>query len=388
MGGEQEIYLYESRRATRKRSLGGHLLDMIMFVVTLILALLLICSYLACRVNPNDVWIFSFAGLIAPVLYVLNIAMILYWVIRWRYWVFIPLAVVLLGAGKLSLFFRPTISRHYAEAPLFDPLKMISYNVHGFYATDESGKTYSTRDSVMAFVAAEQPDLVCFQEFECSSSDAKYRIDSLLGGELPYNVYNFKKPNSRGGGWGVAIYSRFPVLKWGVVDFPESSNSSIWADLLFYEDTLRVFNNHMQTTKVSSSDREYIDRQEFLQNDVEHNKRRVRSIVSKLRENYKIRAEQADSLAPMLAASPYEVIVCGDFNDTPMSYTYRKMRGDLRDAFVEKGHGRPSTFRGLFNLFRIDYVLHSDRLKTVSYVTLPYEYSDHKPVIVNFDLQE
>lgn len=355
--------------------------DFTVFLLTFIAAALLICAYISRYVNPNHVWFFAFAGLAAPVLYVINIVFALYWIIRWKRYAIVPLAALVVGAGWISLFFRPTLRHHYPGSATKAQVVM-SYNVAGFL-TERNGRMVSALDSVAAFVERARPDILCIQEFQCNRAELKPHIDSLIG--LPFEKVNYKVANAAGGGWGLAIYSNFRIIRSGVVDFENTTNSALWADLFVKGDTVRVFNCHLQTTSVNRSDREYLTEQEFIADDGTRDKR-VRSIAGKLRRNFRIRANQVDSLAPMIRHSPHPVIVCGDFNDTPMSYAYRTMRGPLADAFVEKGTGMPSTYQGLFNLFRIDYILHSRAITTVSYVSPPGEYSDHKAVIATLNI--
>lgn len=377
----RDRYDYGPRSPRRE---GGllRLFDLIVFALTVVAALLLLCAYLSRYINPNTAWVFAFAGLAAPILYVVNMVLALYWVIRWKRFALVPVAVLLVGAGWISLFFRPTLSKERNHENVRRATTVMSYNVAGFLAETNGRRNTSSLDSVTAFIGRMNPDILCIQEFQCNRADRKPHIDSLLG--LPYNKVNYKVPNTEGGGWGLAVYSRHRIINSGVVDFERTTNSALWADLLVRNDTVRVFNCHLQTTSVDMSDREYIMGQEFVADNTRED--RVRSIAGKLRRNFMIRATQVDSLAPMIHASPYKVIVCGDFNDTPMSYAYRTMRGPLADAFVEKGTGIPSTYQGLFNLFRIDYIFHSRSIPTVSYISPPGEYSDHKAVIATLGL--
>jgi endonuclease/exonuclease/phosphatase family metal-dependent hydrolase len=107
-----------------------------------------------------------------------------------------------------------------------------------------------------------------------------------------------------------------------------------------------------------------------------------------MRQAYIQRAEQVDILAKHIQSSPYPVIVCGDFNDTPVSYTYNKLSKNLQDAFVESGSGIGNTFRGNFPYVRIDYVLYSPSLKLHHYHTEKVNWSDHFPVMTNFTISE
>ena len=371
-----------ARHQTPPRRRGLNLLDYVLLIATVVCAVLLLLAYLARYINPNDAWVFAFLGLAAPVFYIVNVALLLYWVLRWRVYALIPMVVLLVGIGGISSFFRPVLSKHYETfANDESTLTVVSYNVMGFL-NREDPRHLSDMQETVAFIDSLAPDLLFMQEYQSTPKAPARMIDSLLEA-LPYRVINYKLSSSPEYGWGLAIYSRYPVVRSGHVDFEHSTNSSIWADVVVRKgDTLRLFNNHLQTTSINSSDRDFITTPEFIQSDNEVKKERVRNIIYKLRENYKIRARQADSLAPMIAESPYPVIVCGDFNDTPMSYTYHTIRGDLMDAFNEKGHGLTNTYRGCFNLFRIDYVLHSPVLETVSYSTPYSDRSDHNPVMV------
>lgn len=376
---EERYGTYGSRKRGRGGSIGS-LFNFVMLAVTVVSALLLVCAYLAKYINPEDAWFFAFAGLGAPIIYVVNIVLMLFWVVQWRLYLLIPLAVLLLTSGDVKLFFRPAKN---GEPEAFEGRKMtfVTYNVMGFMK-ESHDKLEAVLDETAAYINDLKPDVLCMQEFQATMLNPKAKIDTLLG--LPYSKVYYIKPNSYGGGWGIAVYSRYPIIASGDIIYPGSNNSSMWVDLRINKDTVRVFNNHLQTTSVNKQDREYIDGQEYLQS--EGREEKVRKIAGKLWRGFAKRAEQADSLAIAIGASPHEVIVCGDFNDTPISYSYTTIRGELLDAFVEKGKGMPNTYNGLFNMLRIDHVLHSEGLKALSYDSPEVKYSDHKPVVVTFGL--
>jgi endonuclease/exonuclease/phosphatase family metal-dependent hydrolase len=340
--------------------------------ITVVAAGLLVCAYLARYIDPNRAWPFAFAGMAAPALYVANLALALYWTIRWRWYALVPMAVVVLGVGWVSLFFKPTLGKHRPTERSSDAITVMSYNVAGFLSSRETGPRRSILDSVTALVRRQEPDILCIQEFQSNDAAGKPHIDSLLA--LPREVHHYSVANTAGGGWGLAIYTRYKILDSGVVDFEGTTNSAMWADLSVDNDTLRVFNCHLQTTSINQED---LDRIEEFHTEGS----RVRSMVARLRRNFRIRAVQADTLAPLIVSSPHPVVVCGDFNDTPMSYAYRRIRGPLSDSFVERGHGIPNTYRGLFNLLRIDYIFHSPALRTVYYDIPQSDLSDHEPVV-------
>ena len=197
--------------------------------------------------------------------------------------------------------------------------------------------------------------------------DEKYESAHFGRTQAPDSVY----------GSTMAILSKYRILRTGTVLTP---SSSVWADVMIGEDTVRVFNNHLRSTAINASDNEFITSHRFLSDTARETK--IRSIVTRLRENSVLRARQVDSIAKVAGATRTRKIVCGDFNDTPMSYVYRTMARGLRDAFSECGSGYSHTFRGFYNTLRIDYVLSSEGLETLSYEVIPVEYSDHHPVVV------
>ena len=143
---------------------------------------------------------------------------------------------------------------------------------------------------------------------------------------------------------------------------------------------MRVFNNHLHSTAINASDNEFITKHRYISDTAREDK--IRSIVRRFRDNSILRARQVDSIAREIGATPHARIVCGDFNDTPMSYVYRRMAAGLQDAFRESGMGYSFTFRGFFNTLRIDYVLVSEAFEPLAYEVPEVDYSDHRPVVV------
>ena len=167
-------------------------------------------------------------------------------------------------------------------------------------------------------------------------------------------------------------------LRSGVITTPRTS---VWADLLVGDDTVRVVSNHLQSTGITAVDNAYITEHEYLLDTARESK--IKSIVSRFHENAVLRADQVDSIRHHLnTEAPRHRIVCGDFNDTPISYTYRRMARGLNDAFSECGTGYSHTFRGFFGVLRIDYLLSSSSFETLSYEVLDEPWSDHLPLFV------
>lgn len=349
---------YSSSSGHRKnqRSATGLLLDVVMGVVTLCVLLLFVTMLFVPTLDPREWGWVSTLGLIAPFVYVAQALLTLYWIVRWRVVVAILMIVVsMCGVGQLSHFYKFETRRVYTEPnlrPRYDSraLKVLSYNVRSFI--DDRGER--CLDSVVAMIKSLNPDILCLQEMGFSDI-----ADSLLAPLHPMPRSLSRSELSP------AIYSRYPIIRAGRID---SLKEFVWADVVVKrgtrEDTLRIFNNHLHTTAIRRDDSNYIENHAYLGDD---SLGQVRSMVSRLTENNLLRAAQVDTLAQMIAASPYPTIVCGDFNDTPVSYTYRSMARNLRDAFRWAGRGYSHTYRGFFDMLRIDYVMCSDEFEPLSY---------------------
>lgn len=365
---------YDGRGNKPRRSLLMWLVDAFVTLLTLVVAVTMAMTYFVPFVDPARVWFFPVLGLAAPAVYVLTVVLMLYWIIRWR-WVRASVMLVLVVAGlfEVSLFWRPELRRDYGEES-FDraAFKVMTYNVRNFYG--ERGQ--SSVGDVLRLIEEQDPDVICLQEFNPALA-LRHEDFALLGEKYENAVFERSADPDAPNGAPQQILSKYRILRAGTVLTPASS---VWADILVGEDTVRIFNNHLRSTAITPSDNEYITRRGFLSDTAREVK--IRSIVDRYRENSVLRAAEVDSIAGVVARVRTRHIVCGDFNDTPMSYVYRTMARGLRDAFSECGSGYSHTYRGFFNTLRIDYVLSSGGLETLSYEVLPVDCSDHHPVVV------
>ncbi len=359
------------------------IVDWVMMVFSVAVAIGVVASCLARWIHPASYGFMSAAGLVVPVFFVANFLCLLYWVIRWRIGVFLPLAIFIAGLFGVTMFFKPHLTQSYANYTQDRSLVSVAtYNVQGMMRTVQgsSGRLRSSMREVISVVDSLRTDILCMQEFQSTRQNPASRFEDALP------VYNYKRThfNIRSTeidhGWGNAIYSKFPIVNSGHIDFDGTNNSILWADVAVNRDTIRVFNAHLQTTSIKAGDEQYIAQLGFVGDSTRTT--RARQLLSKLTHNYIIRATQADTLATRIAASPHPVVVCGDFNDTPMSYSYNLIAHHLKDSFREAGQGYGYTYRGFFNLMRIDFVLHSRSLDAVDYLSPSFDNSDHNPVLV------
>ncbi len=359
---------YGSSGGRRGRSLAGIVFDFLAAVATVAFALALIVAYLTPYFNPSTLGSLTIVGMFAPVLYLAVIAALLYWTIRRRWIVAAALLVVLIaGAFDVSKFYRIEFKRRYQTEAGNRDLKMLTYNVHGFH--NAHNKADAAPFAAMLAELPAMPDILCFQEFNRTADDIE-RIDSLLGGYSMIETVEFSDIVLR-------TYSRYPIISSGRIS-GQSRGTSQWCDILLRDDTLRIFNNHLHSMHLTADDSDDIAKGKIFFDDD-----KMRSIVQRIQDNSSIRASHVDTLTQVIRSTRCTKIVCGDFNDTPMSYVYRQMCRDMKDAFVEAGRGYGYTFLPMHRLLRIDYVMCSHDIDIKDYRIMDEcTLSDHLPVAV------
>ena len=351
-----------------------YLFNVVLGGVTLLLALFTVMGWMAAHVSPCESGFVSFMGLGLPVLLALDMLLFVYWILRMRWWAVIPAAVILLNVGFITAYFQVAFPD---RSHLPHDLKVATYNVHGFrYSTFKV-----TVESIAEVMKAEEVDVLCVQEFGVNH---KYDFDSIKRAFyfLPY-AYT---PKNHGKEDGVALFSRYPILSGGLLSFAGTDNSALWVDMDVAGRKIRLFNNHLQTTSISRSRRDISALKNILVNDLGREREAVEAITGRLAYNACIRAGQVRKVREIIDTTSMPVIVCGDFNDTPASYTYSRMKRGLKDGFRSCGSGYGYTFRGFGRLLRIDYIFSSPELRGVRYYSLPLEWSDHNPVFMELNV--
>lgn len=372
---EEKYVEYRGGSLRRGRTPLMWILDTLLALLTVALGATMPVVYLVPYIAPARMWLFPVAALAAPALYAVTVLLACYWILRWRLgragWM---LLVVAIGLFKVPLFWKPQFGRVYGEEKFGrSAVKVLSYNVRSFY--DEAGE--SSVDRMSELIDSLDADVVCLQEFNSRLAARSERFARL---SRKYEAARFGLPE--GAETPQLILSKHRILRSGVVLRPESS---VWADVAIGDDTLRVLSNHLHSTAIKAADNDYITRRGFIGDTARETK--FRSIAGRLRYNGVLRAAQVDSIAAaMRGMPPGRRLVCGDFNDTPMSYVYRTMARGLDDAFSERGEGYSYTYRGFFDMLRIDYVLGSPDLEMLSYEVPRTGCSDHYPVVVRLKI--
>ena len=359
-----------SRKKRRKsrvysgKTLALFLLDVVTTVAMLLLIFSTITTIICQYISPEKSGVLSVIALGAPIIYLLDVAVMFYWVVRWRWYrALAMIAVVILGLFYLSRYYKVEIDRHYDTSFRESKyIKVMTYNV--FDGKDEG---------LFEYINSHNPDILCMQEI--------WGKDNLVA-----LCEKYKSTKKDGDGANNQIFTRYRILRSGTIDSIPRKRC-VWADLKIKDDTVRVLSLHLQSTSIRPEDTQFLEKHKYILDSARKDK--LSSIVERLVENNRKRAVQAEAIAKFLESTPYTTIVCGDFNDVPLSYPYNTIVSELKDTFSEKAEGFAYTYDTKYKLLRIDNIFVSPSVEVVSYeVDNEVELSDHYPVISRVELNK
>jgi len=231
-----------------------------------------------------------------------------------------------------------TFQRRIASEDIVAPkegntLNVMSYNVRLFdlYNWTEGSKT---RDKIFQFLKSHPADVLCFQEFYHTDRKGVFETRDTLIQFLENKHYHEKYTHEMNGQqyFGVVTFSKYPIVDRGEMPFASDVNNfCIYTDILVGSDTIRVYNAHMASVRFQKEDYKALE-------DGPNKDDAVR-LADRLRTAFVKRASQSEKIKSHVASSPHPVVMCGDFNDTPVSYTYNELSENLNDAFVGHGSG-------------------------------------------------
>lgn len=305
---------------------------------------------------PTDVAPFvAFFSLGIPILVLVNTLFILFWLFRRKKQIVFSILVLLISYFSLSSFFMFRFSETDSND---EDLKIMTYNVRGFNK-NENIKDENIFEEIQNLILSEDPDIICFQEF-----DHQHRKD------FKQYKYKYLKYINNKGKVTLAFYSKYPIINEGLINFPESPNNGSFVDVVFKQDTVRVYNLHLESLRVIPN-KEIIAKEES------------KKLFKRLTHTFKKQQEQADIVAAHKNTTSFKTIICGDFNGTQYSNVYKTIRGDMQDTFQEKGTGYGRTYNFKYYPVRIDFILVDKGLEVMSHKNYNAKLSDHFPVLTS-----
>lgn len=348
----------------------GRFLGGILLVINLcMVVLLLICAY-SPYINPVAHPVVSCAGLAFPAFLIVNLLFFIFWLVVYRKYALLSLAAFICSIGAIRTYMPINL---FADTVPAGAIKVLSYNTMAF--EKNRANTKDNPNPVLEYLKNSNADIICLQEYIVGGRLKKKDVDDALR-DYPYKHY-YKISASN----GLGCYSRFPILSAQPVKYASLNNGSIAYKMEVKGDTLLVINNHLESNKLTERDKE-VYRDMMKGPDKAKVSQGSRLLIKKLAEASAIRAPQADSIASLIAGYKGDgVIVCGDFNDSPISYAHRVIGEKLNDAFVQSGNGLGISYNQNHFYFRIDHILLSKNLKSYQCtVDNTIKSSDHYPI--------
>jgi endonuclease/exonuclease/phosphatase family metal-dependent hydrolase len=356
----------------------------LMVIINILVIICLLLSYAAAYISPEKYWLLAFFGIAYPVFLLINVLFIIFWILLWKKYFMLSLATVLIGYNQVQSLFPFRFSADPVTPA--GTMKILTFNVHSLYGRTNHDYDPHTPSKVMEFIAGEKPDILCIQEFYAAGHDYLSILDHVSSRinmehyffHNYYDVTDSKKINA------LVIFSKYPIVRTGSVKFMDRNTMSVFIDFISGSDTFRVFNLHLESIKFGDEDYSFYSHLTAPASEKVKITTGSVKIFGKLKKAFVLRAEQVDIMKEQIRKSPYPVIVCGDFNDTPFSYTYNTLEKGLNDSYKQAGKGfSGNTYAGKFPSFRIDYVLSDDHFAAYNYTRYRNNLSDHYPVAVS-----
>jgi len=347
------------------------------------LSIITVGIFFSIDIPPDNHWIFAFLPLMIPVVLGINLITIFWWLYKKNYkFLIVNVLVLLLGWKYVPRTFQLPINH-----PSSGKYSILSYNVRVFNTYAHLSKNGKAAEQIVKYVSNKKADIKCFQEFYFSpTSDFNNNPDlfNTIKKLKKDNPYYFFKPVSiikNRQFFGLALFSKYPIIHKGEVVFPKStSNQAIYADITIGNDTIRVYNVHLQSMSIEEGN--------LQTGGLEENTSNVKKLARKIKWGANRRTGQVEALLKNIKSCPYKVMLCGDLNDTPYSYSYEQLNEQLENAFETKGSGFGFTYINpkLFFL-RIDNIFASKAITINSFkVNDKIKYSDHFPLEATFTI--
>ncbi|HTL06662.1 MAG TPA: endonuclease/exonuclease/phosphatase family protein [Chitinophagaceae bacterium] len=361
-------------------------------VITLlsVIAFLLVCC--TGFLSPGRYWYIAVLGLVFPFLVVILILAVFFWWFFRSRWAFLPLVTLFIGWWQVYALFgfhpRQSFTAEKPEASI----RVMQWNVSRLDQMNPKRPGGTFRQPILDHIRKMNPDIICLEEFLESNNPKLFEQNiPYFTRQLHYPYYYFARDHRRFDGayeHGVIIFSRYPIvdtlrIRYAGPDSLKAAESLIHADIDIQGQRIRVFATHLQSLRFVDNDYTVI---RTLAQGEEDAVNKSKGILKKFRLAYYLRSKQAELVRREKDESPYPTITCGDFNDVPNSFTYARIKGPDKDAFLQCGFGIGRTFASLSPTLRIDYIFAAPQIKVVQFTKNILPYSDHYPLVADIQL--
>lgn len=332
--------------------------------------------------TPSSQWVLGFMMMSFPVLILVHLAFLMFWLFVSPRRALVALLVLLAGWPFLKRTYHPNFSSEKSltvipENSQKKGLTVLNYNVFSFGLYNyRYGKDQASVKEFKTWMGQQNADVLCLQEYFSHADMKDFGFTEMLTKKgYHHQAFLLQKSGGSPGEFGLALFSKYPILATRDTLF-SGQNGLLQADIIWKKDTVRIINVHLYSMTLQLSEMVHAP-------DYEKKKHEAKYAFRQLRRGFETRAQEIVPLQRWIKASPYPIIVCGDFNDTPYGYVYGKMGKWLANAFEDRGKGFGFTYNHLPYFIRIDNQFYDDtRLHLTQFRTLQdVPYSDHYPLM-------
>ncbi|MDR3046794.1 MAG: endonuclease/exonuclease/phosphatase family protein [Bacteroidales bacterium] len=382
--------------AKKKSALFHKGLIFVLLVLNVVAVLVLLFVYLSQYIPPTFSMLLTYCGLGFHYLVIVNLIFIVIWLFVKYQYALISIVFLLINVNNID----KTYQMRGTDKPevCYNCIKVLSYNAQlfGVYNSNEPAEQIKSRNQILEMLQKENADIICLQEYfyEKSNKINFSTTDTIL------SMFNLNKRTNRATSqfyscyfpinykkeyfFGQAIFSKYRIINKGFVELPDTntSNSAIYVDIRFKYDTIRVYSLHLESFRFDKID--YESSHLFLNNELNNPylNEKAKLLSDRMEVAYKKRAGQAKAVRKHIEECQYPVIICGDFNDTPTSYSVNEVGSGFTDTYRLSGKGRGTTYHGKhFPSYRIDYIFHDKKFHSYGHtVNTSISVSDHYPI--------
>lgn len=330
------------------------------YYINVVVAVLLLLSFALPFLPPKTFSVLSVLNLGVSFLVLINVLFLFYWLIKLKKQLILSLVVLLIGYFSFGSLYKFSTSKNIEKDGNF---KVMNYNVRLFNLYDWIPEK-NVETKIVDFVKTQSPDILSIQEYhphkDINLSFFKYKFEKLSGKKTKY---------------GQAIFSQFPIVNSGSIEFPDTGNNAIFVDVVKDVDTIRIYNIHLESLHINT------DVDKLKNEDSER-------LFKRIGTTFKMQQFQTELFLMHKKQCQHKMVICGDFNNTAFSYVYRKIKGDLNDTFNEAGNGFGRTYDFKFFPVRIDFIFADEAFLVNGFKSFNEHYSDHFPVMTTLSLEK
>lgn len=346
----------------------GKIISKLLLVVNVIVAAMLLLSAWGGYINPNTFGWEGSLALLFPFLVLLSFLFMAGWlVVQSRRWL-VSFCALILCVFQLRTYCPINMPQPVPKGSI----KVVSYNTYGL--------GWGLKDSViykqmMDYLRNSDADLFCAQESNYNMGHKSTVEEAVAHWKYRDSVFIPKSCNA------LTLFSNYPILNRHVIHSSSPGHVCVAYNVKIEGDTVVVVNCHFVSNAINPEDKATYQKIVTI-SDRDSTSEDILRLGRKVNDAGLRRAKQADSLALYLEQQgDRPIIVCGDFNETPLSYVHTRLCRLLNDAYTASGNGPGISYHLNKMYFRLDNILCSSHWRSFgARVDNRQKMSDHYPI--------